>query len=62
METLKVAVVLGVLGAGVAVGLAHLLAAVTGGDLSAEEMGRHALLAFVIAAAVVAVLRRRKSS
>ncbi len=62
METLKVVVVLGVLGAVVAIGLAYLLAAVTGGNVTADEMVRHALLTFVITAAVVVTLRRRKAS
>ena len=62
METLKIVVVIGVLGAAVAVGLAYILGSVTGGHVTTDEMVRHALLTFVIAAAVVVALRRRKPS
>jgi uncharacterized membrane protein YeaQ/YmgE (transglycosylase-associated protein family) len=62
METLHLVFVLGVVGAAVAVGLAHVLAAVTGGVVTPDEMVRHAILTFVIAATVVVLLRRRTSS
>ena len=60
MDTLKLVVVLGGLGAAIAIGLAFLWAAITGGHVTGDEVVRHALITFVIAAAVVLVLRRRK--
>lgn len=62
METLKFVVVLGVIAIAVSLGLAHLLAAVTGGSVTRDEMVRIAISSFVVVAAVVSLLRRRQSS
>lgn len=62
METPKIAFVIGAAGAVVAVGLAYLMAAVTGDRVSTDELVRHALLTFVIASALVVAVRRRKPS
>jgi hypothetical protein len=59
METLKLVVVLGVLAAAFAIGLAHLMAAVTGGEVTGDEMARHAFLSFVLMGAAVPIVRRR---
>ena len=59
METFKFIVVLGVIAAGVAIGLAHLLAALTGGSVTADETARHAILSFLVVAAVIPIVRRR---
>jgi len=59
METFKIVVVLGVLAAGFAIGLAYLFAAVTGGRLTGDEALRHGILAFVVVAGVIPIVRRR---
>ncbi len=59
VETLKLIVVLGVLAAGVAIGLAYVVAAFTGGRVTGDEIERHVLISFVIVTATILVLRRR---
>jgi len=59
MSTLTLAVVLGLLGAATAIGLAYAWAAVAGTSVSGDELARHALLSFVVAAGVTGALRRR---
>ena len=60
METLKLVVVLGVLGSAVAVGLAYLLAAVTGGSVTADEIVRHALRRFGVSDREIAAIVERR--
>lgn len=59
MESLKLVVVLGVLAVGFAYGIAYLLAALTGGSITGDEAVRIGIQAFLVAACVVLVLRRR---
>jgi len=59
VETLKLVVVLGALAAAFAIGFAHLMAALTGGEVTGDEMERHAFLSFVLVAAVVPIVRRQ---
>lgn len=59
MDTLKIIVVLGLLGALVSIGLAFAWSAVSGRAVTGDEIARHALITFVVAACVVGVLRAR---
>jgi type VI protein secretion system component VasK len=59
MQTLKLVAVLGVGAAGVAIGLAYLVAALTGGHVSGDEAVRHVILAFVVIGCAVPIVRRR---
>lgn len=59
METLKFVVVLGLVAVGFAIGIAYLIAALTGGSLTGDEAVRHGIVAFLVAASVVPLVRRR---
>lgn len=62
METFKIATVVSVLAAGVAVGLTCAIAAMAGRAITPEVVALLAILAFVICVPAVVAVRRRRPS
>lgn len=59
MTTLKIALLVGVLGSAFAVGLAYAVAGIQGTSPTRDEIARHAIIAFVIGTAAILTVRRR---
>jgi len=59
VTTLKIALLVGILGAAIAVGLAFAVGGIQGTSPTRDEITRHVIIAFVIGAAAIVAVRRR---
>lgn len=59
MTTLKIALLVGILGAAFAVGLAYAVGGIQGTSPTRDEIARHGIIAFVIGTAAIVAVRPR---